>query len=74
MRDDVRILKAGDEAVLSKVADGTFDNDIDRDTAARFLADPRHHIAVAIDGGTVVGFASGVHYFHPDKQRILNWN
>jgi GNAT superfamily N-acetyltransferase len=26
-----------------------------------------HHIAVANDDGLVIGFASGVHYIHPDK-------
>jgi len=36
-----------------------------------FLADPRHHIAVAIEDGTVVGFASGVDYLHPDKPAQL---
>jgi GNAT superfamily N-acetyltransferase len=34
---------------------------------AEFLADPRHHIAVAWHEGRVVGFASAVHYVHPDK-------
>ncbi len=37
------------------------------DLAAEFLADPRHHIAVALDGGVVIGMASAVHYVHPDK-------
>jgi ribosomal protein S18 acetylase RimI-like enzyme len=32
-----------------------------------FLADPRHHISVAIDEEVVIGFASAVHYIHPDK-------
>jgi GNAT superfamily N-acetyltransferase len=39
--------------------------------ARAFLADPRHHIAVAIDDGAVVGFASAVHYIHPDKPAEL---
>jgi ribosomal protein S18 acetylase RimI-like enzyme len=64
---EIRALKPGDEAVLARVADDVFDHDVDPGAAARYLADPRHHIAVAIDEGVVVGFASGVHYFHPDK-------
>ncbi|MFL5402766.1 MAG: GNAT family N-acetyltransferase, partial [Gemmatimonadales bacterium] len=36
-----------------------------------FLRDPRMHIVVALDQGTVVGFASGVHYLHPDKPAEL---
>jgi ribosomal protein S18 acetylase RimI-like enzyme len=64
----VRVLSAGDDAVLEHVAD-VFDDPIDAQAAATFLRDPRHHIAVAIDQGVVVGFASGVHYLHPDKPR-----
>ena len=67
MQIEIRVLNAGDEAVLAKVAGGVFDDEVDASAAAKFLADPRHHIAVAIAAGVVVGFASGVHYFHPDK-------
>ena len=63
----VRMLHAGEDAVLSRVADDVFDFAVDPASARAFLADPRHHIAVAIDDGTVVGFASGVDYLHPDK-------
>lgn len=35
--------------------------------SSEFLDDPRHHLVVALDGEVVVGFASGVHYVHPDK-------
>lgn len=44
-----------------------FDHDVGPAWAAEFLADPRHHIAAAIVDGRIVGFASGVHYVHPDK-------
>ena len=64
---DTRVLHSGDEDILAKVAPDVFDHAIDPETAAAFLADPRHHIAVAIEDGLVIGFASGVHYFHPDK-------
>jgi ribosomal protein S18 acetylase RimI-like enzyme len=49
------------------VAAEVFDNPIDPQFTREFLEDPRHHIAVAIDEGLVVGFASAVHYIHPDK-------
>ena len=39
--------------------------------AKEFLADPRHHLVVAIDDGEIVGFVSGVHYVHPDKPAEL---
>ena len=67
MDADIRILRAGDEELLANVAEEVFDHAVTPRTAAKFLADPRHHIAVVIDRGKVVGFASGVHYFHPDK-------
>ncbi len=68
---EVRMLKPGDEAALARVADDVFDNAINPALAREFLADPRHHIAVADDDGLVVGFASGVHYVHPDKPAEL---
>lgn len=64
---DIRILGPGDGAVLERVAEDVFDEAVDTRWSAEFLADPRHHLAVAIDGGVVVGMASGVHYVHPDK-------
>lgn len=63
----VRVLRPGDLAVLDAVAADVFDHPVDRRWAAEFLADPRHHLAVALAEGTVVGMASGVHYVHPDK-------
>jgi ribosomal protein S18 acetylase RimI-like enzyme len=67
MATRIKILQPGDEHVLMNVAAGVFDNPIDAKLTKEFLEDPRHHIAVAIDHGKVVGFASGVHYIHPDK-------
>jgi ribosomal protein S18 acetylase RimI-like enzyme len=64
---EVKILQRGDESILMNVAAEVFDNPIDAELTREFLEDPRHHIAVAIDDGLVVGFASGVHYVHPDK-------
>lgn len=67
MSPEIRILSSGDQALLHTVVSGVFDHAIDPDLAAEFLRDPRHHMAVAIDGGQIVGFVSGVHYLHPDK-------
>jgi ribosomal protein S18 acetylase RimI-like enzyme len=67
MTVEIRMLSATDAVVLTRVAAEVFDNPIDPAAAALFLADPRHHLAVAIDTGEVVGFASGVHYLHPDN-------
>jgi ribosomal protein S18 acetylase RimI-like enzyme len=64
---EIRVLHEWDEGVLANVADDVFDDPIDVKSTREFLSDPRHHLVVALDGGIVVGFASGVHYFHPDK-------
>lgn len=67
MTATIRLLTAGDLGLLDRVAPDVFDHDIDPKLAREFLQDPRHHLAVAVDGGLVVGFASAVHYVHPDK-------
>ncbi len=73
MTIEIKLLGPGNEAALTRVAPEVFDHAIDPRSAAEFLADPRHHLAVAIDDGVVVGFASAVHYIHPDKARPELW-
>lgn len=63
----IAILGSGDEAALEDVAPDVFDHPVRPELAEEFLEDSRHHLAVAIDAGTVVGFASAVHYVHLDK-------
>jgi aminoglycoside 6'-N-acetyltransferase I len=67
----IRILTASERDVLDNVAPGVFDNPVDPDRADEFLRDSRHHLAVAVSDGTVVGMASAVHYVHPDKEPEL---
>jgi ribosomal protein S18 acetylase RimI-like enzyme len=64
---ETRILHSSDRAILDNVVPGVFDSVLDPRLVAEFLADDRHHLAVAVDEGQVIGFASGVHYVHPDK-------
>src|SRR5438045_8420592 len=71
MAVSIRLMSAADGGLLDQLAPGVFDHGIDAKLSAEFLADPRHHLAVAIDDGTIVGMASGVHYVHPDKQPEL---
>ena len=68
---EIRVLGPADVAVLESVAEEVFDGPVAARWSAEFLADPRHHLAVAIDAGLVVGMASGVHYVHPDKSPEL---
>ena len=70
---EVRILGEGDAAVLDRLGPDLFDDAIDPATTAEFLADPRHHLAVALDGDVVVAFVSAVHYVHPDKPAPELW-
>ncbi|HEV2363367.1 MAG TPA: GNAT family N-acetyltransferase [Caulobacteraceae bacterium] len=67
MAVEIGILGQSDLAQFERVAEGVFDHAVDPAPARQFLADPRHHLAVAIEEGVIVGFASGVHYVHPDK-------
>ena len=71
MTAEIRLLGPSDAACLARVADGVFDGPIDPRWAGRFLADPHHHIVVALDGGVMVGFVSAVDYVHPDKPPAL---
>ena len=67
MAVEIRMLRAGDEPLLERASPDAFDDPIDARRAAEFLADPRHHLAAAVDEGRIVGFVSAVHYVHPDK-------
>lgn len=67
----VRRLGEGDGSILSRVDPDVFDHPVQSKLAAEFLADPRHHIVVALDADLVVGMATGVHYVHPDKPAEL---
>lgn len=73
MTVEIRLLRAGDEAVLANVAPDLFDDPVVGLRTVEFLADPRHHLSVAVDGGLVVGFVSAVHYVHPDKPAPELW-
>jgi GNAT superfamily N-acetyltransferase len=73
MSAEIKMLDAGDADVLGNVAPGVFDDPIDDRGAKEFLDDRRHHLAVAVDDGLVVGFVSAVHYAHPDKRYPEMW-
>jgi GNAT superfamily N-acetyltransferase len=75
MATEIKILREGDEAVLTRVAPpGLFDNEVSRGLTEEFLGDARHHLAVAIENDLVAGFASAVHYIHSDKRPDLWFN
>lgn len=64
----VRLLTPADAALLATVGTEVFDHPPQPHWSAEFLADPRHHLAAAFaPDGRLIGFASGVHYLHPDQ-------
>ena len=64
----IRLLGPGDAHVLDRVALDVFDEALVPELVHEFFADPRHHIAVAIESDTVIGVVSSFHYVHPDKK------
>lgn len=69
----INILSHDDAGILKSIDPDVFDDSLDLPRAAEFLADPRHHLAVAIHDDQVIGFVSAVHYVHPDKSRPELW-
>jgi GNAT superfamily N-acetyltransferase len=63
----IKILNHDDVDILRNIDPDVFDDSINLPRAEEFLADSRHHLAVAIDNNQVIGFVSAVHYLHPDK-------
>ena len=59
-------MRSGDEARV-QAAGELFDLPPTEHATAAFLADERHHLLVAVEGDTTVGFVSGVELIHPDK-------
>lgn len=73
MPESVRIERLTEQNAnwLDERAAEVFDNPIRADSLAAFLADPRHVMFFAREGTLVVGMASAVEYFHPDKSPQL---
>lgn len=69
----IAILSQDDIDILKNIDPDVFDDAIDLPRAIEFLADPRHHLVVAIDNNLVIGFVFAVHYVHPDKPLPELW-
>ena len=67
MSIEITLVTHDNANVLDNVAPDVFDHAIIPVQLAAFLDDPRHLLLVALNDGTVVGMATGVEYFHPDK-------
>ena len=71
MEYDIQLLTAGNARLLERVKPEVFDNPIDVAQLHAFLEDARHIMFIAVIGDSVIGMASAVEYFHPDKQPQL---
>ena len=69
----VKSLGPGDEADAQRF-DAAFDEAVDRDLAARYLADDRHHFVVATIDGEPAGVATATEILRPDKPPELFLN
>jgi len=67
----VRMLAANEVALLMEADPAIFDHPVSLRFTKEFLGDPRHHIAVALADGRVVGSATATHYVHPDQPPTL---
>ena len=66
MNVDILRVGPGSAAVLERVAEDVFDDDIDPARVAAYLAEPGHLMVLAVSGGEVVGQARGIVHRHPD--------
>ncbi len=64
---DIVLLTSANKNLLTHIAPDVFDHAVKPSFLEAFLGDPRHVMFLAVDDGVVVGMASGVEYFHPDK-------
>ena len=70
---DVSIVRmtADKAALLDRLADGVFNDVIDRGLLAAYLASPAALLVVALDGDYVVGQVKAAIHLHPDKPADL---
>jgi ribosomal protein S18 acetylase RimI-like enzyme len=68
---EVRLVGPDDAALFDHVAEDVFDEPVDRARLAAYLAEPGHHMVVAIHGGVIVGQTAAVVHRHPDKPSEL---
>ena len=67
MQFEFREVKPGDEALFERVADGVSDEPVDPARVAAYLAEPGHHMIVALKDGEIVGQCAAIIHRHPDK-------
>jgi aminoglycoside 6'-N-acetyltransferase I len=71
MELEIRQVKPGDVALFDRVADAVFDEPVDPGRLAAYLAQPGHHMLVALRAGEVVAQVAAVIHRHPNKPTEL---
>lgn len=67
MRIEIRRVTSADASLFDRIAADVFDEPVRPDRLAAYLAEPQHHMVVAIADGTIVAQCAAVSYRHPDK-------
>lgn len=67
MSIEIVLLSNANAELLKDIAPQVFDYEINPQYLEAFLGDPCHIMYLAVDNKVVVGMASAVEYFHPDK-------
>ena len=70
MSVEIRRVGPGDEALFERIADDVFDNAVDLDVLAAYLATPGHHFVIAVADGVVVGQVAAVVHKHADLRPV----
>jgi aminoglycoside 6'-N-acetyltransferase I len=67
MAVQIKQVKRDDEALFDRVAEEVFDEPVDPQRLAAYLAEPGHLMLAAIDDGLIVAQCAAVVHRHPDK-------
>ena len=67
MSVETRYVTPSDSALFEKIAPEVFDEPVRPDRLAAYLAEPGHHLMVAIADGQIVAQCAAVVHRHPDK-------
>lgn len=67
MHIELRFVRSGDEALFERIAPEVFDEPVDPARLAACLADPAHHMMIALQDGIVIGQCAAIIHRHPDK-------
>lgn len=68
---EIRLIGPGDEPLFDRVAADVFDEPVDAARLSAYLAEPGHHMMVALNAGEIVAQCAAVIHRHPDKPTEL---